>query len=47
MATNPLLDMQKPEDDGYNMALQRLMSTLDSRQNRGYNPTFWLLLKAC
>lgn len=38
MATNPLLDMQKPEDDGYNMALQRLMSTLDSRQNRGYNP---------
>jgi hypothetical protein len=38
MATNPLLDMQKPEDDGYDMALQRLMSTLDSRQNRGYNP---------
>jgi len=38
MATNPSLDMQKPEDDGYDMALQRLMSTLDSRQNRGYNP---------
>jgi len=38
MATNPSLDMQKPEDDGYNVALQRLMSTLDSRQNRGYNP---------
>jgi hypothetical protein len=26
------------EDESYNMALQQLMSTLESRQNRGYNP---------
>jgi hypothetical protein len=42
MATNALPAASlKPgaEDDGYNMALQQLMSTLESRQNRGYNPT--------
>jgi hypothetical protein len=27
------------EDESYNMALQQLMSTLESRQNKGYNPT--------
>jgi hypothetical protein len=42
MATNALPPASlKPglEDDGYNMALQQLMSTLESRQNKGYNPT--------
>ena len=42
MATNALPPASlKPgaEDDGYDMALQQLMSTLESRQNKGYNPT--------
>jgi hypothetical protein len=41
MATNALPAASlKPgaEDESYNMALQQLMSTLESRQNRGYNP---------
>jgi len=42
MATNALpAAALKPgaEDESYNMALQQLMSTLESRQNKGYNPT--------
>jgi len=42
MATNALPTAAlKPgaEDESYNMALQQLMSTLESRQNKGYNPT--------
>jgi len=42
MATNALPAASlKPgaEDESYNMALQQLMSTLESRQNKGYNPT--------
>jgi len=42
MATNALpAAALKPgaEDESYNMALQQLMSTLEARQNKGYNPT--------
>ena len=46
MATNPLQSALKPiastetpADDAYAMAMQQLMNKLESRQNRGYNPT--------
>ena len=46
MATNPLQSALKPiastetpADDAYAVAMQQLMNKLESRQNRGYNPT--------